>query len=393
MVQLLLVIIYITFISLGLPDSLLGAAWPSMYSGLKVPISYAGIISMIIAGGTIISSLLSDRLVRKIGTGWITAISVGMTATALFGFSISRTYVLLCLWAIPYGLGAGSVDAVLNNFVVLHYKAKHMSWLHCFWGIGATLGPYIMGVSLTGNLGWHYGYRTISLIQIALTAILLFSLPMWKKNLDQIEDKNNSSSPLKYKQLIRLPGAKQTLIALFCYCSLEQVTGLWGSSYMVLKKGITPEAAASFISLFYLGITAGRFFSGLLTLKLNTKGMIRLGQGLITLGVALLFVSITRTAMLAGLILIGLGCAPIYPNLLHQTPERFGKNASQSMMGLQMACAYIGSTVSPPLIGLLTEKISITIYPLFQLVFTGAMILLVEYCNRKSYSDRRAVNE
>ncbi|AOT68973.1 MFS transporter [Geosporobacter ferrireducens] len=393
MFQLLLVIIYITFISLGLPDSLLGSAWPSMYLGLKVPISYAGIISMIIAGCTIISSLLSDRLVRKIGTGWITAISVGTTATALFGFSISHAFVSLCIWAVPYGLGAGSVDAVLNNFVALHYKAKHMSWLHCFWGIGATLGPYIMGVSLTGNLGWHYGYRTISLIQIALTAILLFSLPLWKKNLDQKEDKHNASSSLKYKQLIGLPGAKQTLIALFCYCSLEQVTGLWGSSYMVLKKGITSEAAASFISLFYLGITGGRFLSGLLTLKLNTKGMIRLGQGLIILGVALLFVSINRTVMSTGLILIGLGCAPIYPSLLHQTPERFGKNASQSMMGLQMACAYIGSTFSPPLIGLLTEKISITIFPLFQLMFTVAMILLIEYCNRKSHSDRRTVNE
>lgn len=393
MTQLLLVIIYITFISLGLPDSLLGAAWPSMYSGLKVPISYAGILSMIIAGGTIISSLLSGRLVQKIGTGLITAISVGMTATALFGFSISHSFVMLCLWAVPYGLGAGSVDAVLNNFVALHYKAKHMSWLHCFWGIGATLGPYIMGMSLTGNLGWHYGYRSIFIIQIALTVILLFSLPMWKKNLDQIEDKNSSTLQLKYNQLFRLPGAKQTLIAFFCYCSLEQVTGLWGSSYMVLKKEIAPEDAASFISLFYLGITAGRFLSGLLTIKLNTKNIIRLGQGLIVLGVAFIHMSITHTAMLAGLIFIGLGCAPIYPSLLHQTPERFGKNTSQSMMGLQMACAYLGSTFSPPLIGLLNEKFSIRIYPFFLLAFTAAMILLVENCNRKVFLDRRAVNE
>ena len=390
MVQLLLVIIYITFISLGLPDSILGAAWPSMYSGLKVPLSYAGIISMIIAGGTIISSLFSDRLVRKIGTGWITAISVGMTATALFGFSVSGSFLFLCLWAIPYGLGAGSVDAVLNNFVAVNYKAKHMNWLHCFWGIGATIGPYIMGMSLTGNLGWYYGYRTISFIQIALTGILIFSLPMWKKNIDRIEEENNVGMQLSHKQLIRLPGAKQTLIAFFCYCSLEQVTGLWGSSYMVLKKGITPEAAAAFISFFYFGITAGRFLSGFLTQKLSTKGMIRLGQGLITLGVVLLFVSISQMVMLAGLVLIGLGCAPIYPSLLHQTPERFGKNASQSMMGLQMACAYLGSTFSPPLIGLLTEKVSITIYPLIQLIITGVMIFLIEYCNRNTRFDRRA---
>ncbi|MFA9464699.1 MAG: sugar MFS transporter [Velocimicrobium sp.] len=393
MVQLLLVIIYITFISLGLPDSLLGAAWPSMYSGLKVPISYAGIISMIIAGGTIISSILSDRFVRKIGTGWITTISMIMTATALFGFSISHSFVLLCLWSIPYGLGAGSVDAVLNNFVALHYKAKHMNWLHCFWGIGATFGPYIMGVSLTGNLGWHYGYRIIAIIQIALTGILLFSLPIWKKNIAHIEDKNNVASPLKYKQLIRLPGAKQTLIAFFCYCSLEQVTGLWGSSYMVLKKGFAPEAAASLISLFYLGITVGRFFSGLLTLKINTKNMVRIGQGLAAIGVVFIFVSITRIGIVAGLIFIGLGCAPIYPSLLHQTPERFGKNASQSMMGLQMACAYIGSTFSPPLLGVLNETIGISSYPFFQILFTGVMFLLVENANRKVYLDRRAVNE
>jgi fucose permease len=250
-----------------------------------------------------------------------------------------------------------------------------------------------MGISLTGNLGWHYGYRLISLIQIALTGILLFSLPMWKSNHDQIEDKSNSALPLTFKQLMGFPGARQTLIAFFCYCSLEQVTGLWGSSYMVLEKGITKEAAASFISLFYLGITAGRFFSGLLTLKLNTKNIIRVGQGLIIVGIALIFLSITPTALLAGLILTGLGCAPIYPGLLYQTPERFGKKASQSMMGLQMACAYLGSTFSPPLIGLLTEKISITIYPVFQFVFTGAMILLVEYCNRQSHSGRRTVNE
>jgi fucose permease len=393
MFQLLIVLIYITFISLGLPDSLLGSAWPSMYLGLNVPIAYAGIISMMIAGCTIISSLLSDRLIRKLGTGRIIVISVGMTATAMFGFSVSNSFALLLLWAVPYGLGAGSVDSVLNNFVALHYKAKHMSWLHCFWGIGATLGPYIMGASLAVNLSWHQGYRTISVIQIALSIILLCSLPLWKKNINMGEERHNSSTPFNYKQLFALPGAKQTLIAFFCYCSLEQVTGLWGSSYMVINKGVTPEAAASYISLFYLGITGGRFLSGVLTLKLNTKGLIRLGQGLVVLGVALLFISTNQSVMFAGLIFVGLGCAPIFPGLLHQTPERFGKNASQSMMGLQMACAYIGSTLSPLMIGLLADKTSITIYPLILLIFTGTMILLVEYCNRKLVVERREVNE
>jgi fucose permease len=383
MFQILLVIIYISFISLGLPDSLLGSAWPSMYTGLGVPVSYAGIIALIIAGGTIISSLFSDLLVRKLGTGRITVISIGMTATALMGFSLAHSFTGLCLWAIPYGLGAGSVDATLNNFVALHYKAKHMNWLHCFWGVGATVGPYIMGVCLAGNLGWSHGYRIISYIQIALTAILIFSLPLWKSQNKKGEPEQGAPSPLRIKQLLALPGAKQILIAFFCYCSLELVTGLWGSSYMVLKKGIAPELAASLISLFYFGITGGRFLSGFLTLKLNTKRMIRLGQGLAVLGIVLLYFSINTLIIGIGFVLIGFGCAPIYPSLLHQTPERFGKNVSQSMMGLQMACAYIGSAFSPPLIGVIAEKTSITIYPLFQLAFVVMMFFMVEYCNHR----------
>ncbi|WP_124066178.1 MFS transporter [Clostridium sp. E02] len=383
MVQLLIVIIYISFISLGLPDALLGSAWPVMYSEMNVPISYAGILSMIIAGCTIFSSLLSGRMVRKAGTGVVTVISVGMTAVALFGFSISPSFLFLCIWAIPYGLGAGAIDAALNNFVALHYKARHMNWLHCFWGLGATLGPYIMGASLTGNLGWQHGYRFISLIQILLTAILVLSLPLWKKQVDQTKEEQSEMPTFRIKEILRLPCAWQTLIAFFFYCSLEQVTGLWGSSYMVLKKGITPETAASLISLFYLGITGGRFLSGLLTININTKNLIRLGQGIAGFGVVLLFISQNTILISVGYLLIGLGCAPIFPSLLHQTPERFGKNASQSMMGVQMACAYVGSTFSPITIGFLTQKLGITWYPLFLLVFIGGMIYLIESCNYK----------
>lgn len=380
MAQLLLAVIYVSFISIGLPDSLLGSAWPSMYGGLGVPVSYAGLVSMLIAGCTILSSLLSDRLVRRLGTGAVTALSVGMTALALFGFSVSHSFPALCLWAVPYGLGAGSVDAALNNFIALHYKAKHMNWLHCFWGVGATLGPYVMGACLTGGAGWGGGYRAVSLLQAALTAVLVFSLPLWKR---QDGWRKSAAPPQRSKRLFALPGAKQVLLALFCYGSLEQISGLWGSSYLVLVKNLSPESAASLISLFYLGITAGRFLSGFLAVKLPPKSLIQLGQGAVLAGVALLFLSGGPVGAGCGLALVGAGCAPIYPNLLHQTPERFGAEASQSMMGLQMACAYVGTTFSPLLAGLLSQIWGVALYPLFQLVFLAAMLLAVESANHR----------
>lgn len=384
MIHLLLAIIYLSFISLGLPDALLGSAWPTMYPQLDVPVSYAGIISMMIAGSTILSSLFSDRLVRRLGTAKVTVLSVALTALALFGFSISPSFWMLCLFAVPYGLGAGSVDAALNNFVALHYKARHMSWLHCFWGIGATLGPYIMGACLTGGLGWNQGYRTVSWIQIALTAALLFSLPLWKQKSAETEVARQTAPLLKLPQLLALRGAKPTLIAFFCYCSLEAVTGLWGSSYMVIARGFSAEEVASRIALFYLGITGGRFLSGFLTMRLNSLVMVRLGQVLTFAGVVVVFIPGPAALLCVGFVLIGLGCAPVFPGILHQTPEKFGTGASQSMMGLQMACAYAGSTFAPPLIGLLTEKIHISLFPIVLLVFTALMFFMTELCNRRT---------
>lgn len=381
MLSLLLTIIYISFISLGLPDSLLGSAWPTMYREMQVPISYAGIISMIIAGGTIISSLNSHRLIKKLGTGKVTAVSVGMTAAALWGFSSSHSFIALCVWAIPYGLGAGSVDAALNNFVALHYKAKHMSWLHCFWGIGATLGPYIMGLYLTGGQKWTMGYRAISVIQIALTAVLIFSLPLWKKNDTAAEDKALESKSLSLKSLLSIHGAKQVLAAFFCYCALESTTGLWGSSYLVIAKGITPETAARWIALFYFGITFGRFLNGFVAMKLSDKNMIRIGQGIAALGIMVLLLPFGNAALCAGFILIGLGCAPIYPSMLHATPANFSKELSQAIMGVQMACAYVGSTFMPPLFGLIAEHVNIKLYPFYLSIFVIIMILMVEAVN------------
>lgn len=382
MFTILLIIIYVSFISLGLPDSLLGSAWPSMYGGLDVPISFAGFVSMIITGGTIVSSLFSDRLIKKIGTGRVTLISVAMTAAALVGFSMSDAFWMLCLWAVPYGLGAGSVDAALNNFVALHYKARHMSWLHCFWGLGATAGPYIMGYCLTGGLTWNSGYRTIAIIQIVLTAILLFSLPLWKKQSDEVAVEAEMAADLGIRGLLKLAGAKPILVAFFCYSSLEQVTGLWGSSYMVIERGISPDTAAKWIALFYLGITVGRFVCGFITMKLGDKKMIRLGQVLAIVGIGTLFVSLGDTVLYCGFILIGMGCAPIFPSLLHATPDHFGKEVSQSIMGIQMACAYMGSTLMPPITGFLAEHVSMKLFPFVLLFMVITMIFMVEKKNR-----------
>lgn len=388
MTSILLVVIYISFISLGLPDSILGSAWPSMYGGLKVPVSYAGIISMIIAGGTIISSLLSDRLIRRLGTGVLTTVSVAMTAIALFGFSFSHSFWQLCLWAIPYGLGAGSVDAALNNFVALHYKSRHMSWLHCFWGIGATLGPYIMGLCLTRGLKWNSGYQTIGVIQIVLVICLVISLPLWNAKQESSGTETQKVKSLSLNETIKLPGAKAILIAFFCYCSLEATTGLWASSYMVLYKGINAETAAKWASLFYLGITAGRFVCGFVADKLGDKCMVRIGQAIIALGILLLLIPAGNTLTLMGLILVGLGCAPIYPSMLHKTPDNFGADKSQSIMGIQMASAYLGTTFMPPVFGLIAEYISISLYPVYLIIFVVLMFTMVERMNR--IHDRRA---
>lgn len=375
MVHLLLAVIYLSFISLGLPDSLLGAVWPSIYQGFGVPVSYSGVIFCIISVGTVISSLQSDRLTRRFGAGWVTAISVGMTAAALFGFSVSNSLLALCLWAIPYGLGAGSVDAALNNYVALHFASRHMSWLHCMWGIGASTGPYIMGAVLSRNAGWHMGYRVIGVIQLVLTAVIWISLPLWNTGTagNTEEQAAAPAKALTLRQIFHIPGVKEVLITFFCYCSLEQTAGLWASSYLVLDRGIAPETAAGFASLFFLGITAGRALSGFLTLKWNDTQMVRMGLCVIALGLAALFLPFGQTAALAGLVLIGLGCAPIYPSIIHATPGHFGAERSQAIIGVQMASAYIGNCLMPPLFGVLADHTTIAVFPYCLL---GILILM-----------------
>jgi len=361
MATLLLPIIYLAFISLGLPDSLLGSAWPVLHQELNVPVSYAGIISMIIAFSTVISSLNSDRLTKKFGAGLVTAISVALTCVSLFAFSISHTFWLLCLIAIPYGLGGGSVDAALNNYVALHYKSRHMSWLHCMWGVGAAGGPYLMGLALAQQNSWNMGYRYVGMFQIVLTAILFISLPIWKNRKDENQvsesgDNRQASKALSLKEILSIRGAKPIMLCFFCYCAIEQTAGLWAASYLNIFKGIDAETAAFFASLFYIGITAGRAINGFITMKLSDKALIRLGQVIIATGIILLFIPGSHILAFAGFIIIGLGCAPIYPCIIHSTPATFGEDKSQAMVGVQMASAYVGTTLMPPLFGLIANR-------------------------------------
>lgn len=391
MLTVLLIIIYVAFISLGLPDAILGSAWPMIHQDLNVPISYAGVVTMIVAGGTIVSSLFSGKFIRKFGTGKVTAFSVFLTATALLGIYFSPSFIWICLLGIPLGLGAGAVDSALNNFVALHYEAKHMNWLHCFWGIGATSGPFIMSMYLLKENGWRMGYLAIGIIQAVLVVCLFISLPLWKKfEIRSDEDGNSQNNEVKVSTLIKLPGAKPALISFFCYCAAELTTGLWASSFLVVNNGLSAELAAKWVSLYYLGITVGRFLSGFITIKLSNKQMIRSGQVICIIGALLLMVPVFKNIQLVGLILIGLGCAPIYPAMLHETPNRFGKELSQGIMGIQMATAYVGSTFVPPMFGALSQISGFSILPYFLLVLIIAMLVSSEIVSKvcKNNEDR-----
>jgi len=396
---LLLIIIYFSFISLGLPDSLLGSAWPSMYNLLNVPLPFAGIVSMIIAGCSVISSVFSEKVISRFNTGVVTLVSVLMTAAALIGFSFSGSFIFLCIFAIPLGLGAGSVDAALNNYVALHYKARHMSWLHSFWGVGATIGPVIMSSFLLRGDSWTLGYRTIGIIQFCLVFILFISLPLWDKNKpadksterDAKHDTNHESEhkSIKLSKMLSVAGVKEVLITFFCYCTIEAVTGLWGASYLVMEKNISPEIAAQWIALYYFGITAGRFLSGFITMKLSNRQMVRMGQIIIGCGIVILVLPFTDALLLPGLFIIGLGCAPIFPSLIHETPVNFGKEYSQAIMGMQVGSAYIGVTIMPPLFGWLASYLSFSIFPVFLAIVLLVKIVLVEIMNRKTDRGQR----
>lgn len=375
MAVLFLGMIYLAFISLGLPDSMLGAAWPAMRAAWGSPLGQAGSISLVVAGGTVVSSLFSGQVIRRFGTGRVTAISVLMTACALLGFSLAPGAWWLYIMAVPLGLGAGAVDAGLNAYVAKNYKARHMNWLHCFWGVGATLGPVIMGAFVKSGNFWQGGYRTVSAIQFVLVLILFLSLPLWRS-----EEKLQSGLQNPGRAgVLKIPGVKWTLVTFFLYCSLEIAAGLWCATFLVERKGLLPAQGAWWASLFYAGITLGRFLSGFLTFKMTGKQLIRLGLALILSGAGLLL--LPGEAAAVGMAIMGLGCAPIFPAMLHETPARFGQEHAQQLMGIQMASAYIGSTLMPAALGQAANWTGIQIYPWYLLVIGLMMALCTERIN------------
>lgn len=408
MTHLLLIIIYLAFVSLGLPDSLLGASWPAMYPDLGLPVSAAGILSMMIAGSTIVSSLLCDRLARRYGTEKLTLGSVLLVATGLLGFSVSNSFLWLILFTVPYGLGAGSIDAALNNYVALHYTNRDMSWLHCMWGVGASLGPVIVGQVLAHGKSWKLGYRYVGLLELGIAVLLVISLPVWQ----QVEERRRMqakgttksekaakaraareaaaaepSKPLRLRDTVRLACAPSVLIAFFCYCGIEQTAGLWASSYLVLRGGLDKDMAAGFAGLFFMGITAGRFLTGFLAMKLNHKRLMLLGLGFLAAGVCALFVAQEQGVALLGLAMIGFGCAPLYPSMIHATPLLFGKEHSQAMIGVQTAAAYVGTCLIPPLFGLLSRYLGLGLFPFYLLALLVLMaVVLLHILKQKKES-------
>ena len=386
MYSFLLALIYLAFISLGLPDSLLGSGWPVMHAELGVSVSFMGIVSMVISGGTILSSLLSDRLTHRLGTRIVTVVSVFLTVVALFGFSISTRFWMLIAFAVPYGLGAGAIDAALNNYVALHYKAKHMSWLHCFWGVGTIVSPFIMGYALTHST-WNAGYRIVGLIQLAIAVLLLVTLPVWKIHADATE---TAGRRVGLRAALRIKGVPFLLLGFFAYCSAETTTMQWASTYFVEVKHLPAERAATLAALFYIGITAGRFLSGFLTEKLGDRGMIRLGAGVLACGIAALLLPVESYYLaFAAFLVIGLGCAPIYPCIIHSTPANFGAESSGVIIGIQMASAYVGSTFVPPLFGLMGKALGFSILPVYLAVFAALMLVMTELTFRTTGAARK----
>lgn len=388
MFSLLLFIIYLSFISLGLPDAVLGAAWPIIHEEFGVPISFSGSIYMLISCCTILSSLKSESLRLRFGTGKITAFSVLLTAVAIFGFSISPSLSVMLFFAIPYGLGAGSVDAALNHYVAVHYSGRSMNWLHCMWGIGAALGPYILGFVLQRGESWRSGYLVLSMIQATLTIILFLSLGLWGKE-EKKEKTEEKKTPMSFRQILSITGAKECLVSFFLYCAIEQTLGLWSGSFMVYSLKIEAKLAASFVALFYFGITFGRFLAGILAAKWQDEALILGGCGILFLGLVLLFCSMVpgqevklfgmelrQLLVICALLLSGLGCAPIYPAIIHSTPRNFGAENTSALIGKQMAAAYIGSMSFPPFFGVLAKIFGTGLFPFFSAVLFFGMLFM-----------------
>lgn len=387
MATILLVVIYLAFIGLGIPDSLFGTAWPAIYQEFSVPVSYANFVSLLISGGTVAASLLSARLINRFGTGKITALSTVMTAAALLGFSLSGQMVWLCLWAIPLGLGAGAVDSALNNYVALHYKASHMSFLHCFYGIGVSMSPYLMSLAL-GNGNWRQGYQTVFYVQLGIALITIAALPLWKQdNCGPGQEKLSQARTLSLSESARQPLVPVVWLVFLSSCAIEYTCGLWGSTFLVNEKHLTADVAAEIITYYYIGMTLGRFLSGLLANRLKSWRIIHLGQGILLLAIVGLFLFSSNAGSRLAFLMIGLGNGPLFPNLIHLTPQNFGREVSQSIMGTQMAASYLGIMLMPALFGLLAQEVGAWIFPYYLsilfILMIGAMLWLIRGLKRQ----------
>ena len=389
MATLLLIVIYIAFVGLGIPDSLFGTAWPAIYTELGLPVSAASSVTLLVSGGTVMASLCSARLLHRFGTAAVTAASTCLTAAALLGFSLSNRLGWLCLFAIPLGLGAGAVDTALNHYVSLHYKALHMNFLHCAYGVGVSLSPYLMSFFIRAEGGWRAGYRSAFWIQAAIAMVTVLSLPLWKRAHadDESHVGEEKSKPLGFRALLRLPGVRYAWLMFTGSCAIEYTCGVWGSTFLVSSKGLAVERAAWIVVFYYVGMTLGRFLSGILSVRLSGWRLIFLGQGAILTAIIMLLLPLPPAVAGTGLFFAGLGVGPLFPNLIHLTPANFGREASQSVMGSQMAAAYLGIMLVPPVFGFLAQKIGTWIFPVFLLllfvILITSTLLLVRALKRE----------
>ena len=371
----LLIIIYIAFIGLGIPDSLFGTAWSAIYSEFELPISFGSFVTIIISCGTVLSSVISSKIISRLGTNKVSAYSTLLTALALLGFSFAPNLWVMCFLAIILGIGAGAIDVALNNYVAIHYSATHMSFLHCFYGVGVSVSPYILSLVITGNFGWRGGYRIAFAIQLIITLLLFLSLPLWRKaHGGENESEENTHKDLSFGSVLKIPGVKMMCSLFIASCAIECTCGGWGSTFLVEYKHLSAEKAAQIIMIYYIGMTLGRFLSGVLAAKLHSWKIIKLGQ--IVLGLALLLLILPGGVYLCalGMFLIGLGNGPLFPNFNYLTPENFGSDVSQSVIGIQMASAYIGIMLAPTLCGLLGQVFGMVIFPYYLILFYAIMI-------------------
>jgi len=390
MVTFLLLIIYLAFISLGLPESLLGSAWPVMHISLGTDARFLGVATFIIAGGMVIAGIVSNRLLKRFGAGTVSAVGALATALSLIGFSNATTFWMFCLFAIPYGLAAGSIDAALNNYVSQHYNSRQMSWLHGFWGVGAIISPYIMGFSLEREYGWEHGYFTVAMIQVAIVIILFVCLPIWKKLNGRVPAAEESERLLTLSEVLKIKGVKLVLPAFFAYCAVEATTMHWASTYLFLHRGIPGESAARYGALFYWGLTGGRFLGGFIANKMGDRKMIRVSTVIIFAGIFMLLLPFEADMVsLIGLVVLGLGTATVFPSIIHSAPANFGKENAQAVIGVQMAGAYAGITLMPLLFGIISPITGMGIYPVFMLVFTVVFVILIELLNKCVDKERR----